>query len=50
MRIHKETASRMTDTRKGMRHPQTLNASSPTKVRVPITTSNAANSPSVAVV
>ena len=50
MRIQSETINSTREIRKGMRHPQLLKASSPMAVRVPITTSSAANNPSVAVV
>ena len=49
-RIQSETIDRIADSKNGIRHPHVLNASSPIQVRVPITTSNAANSPNVAVV
>ncbi len=49
-RIHIETARRMIETRNGTRQPHAANAVSPIAVRVPMTTSSAANSPSVAVV
>jgi hypothetical protein len=50
MRIHKDTIRSKSETRKGMRHPHALKASSPMPVRVPMTTRSAANNPSVAVV
>jgi hypothetical protein len=50
IRIHSDTARSTIEIRNGTRQPQSLNASSPSQVRVPITTSSAANSPSVAVV
>ena len=50
MRIHSETPSSTTETKNGMRQPQALKASSPILVRVPMTTSSAANNPRVAVV
>ena len=50
IRIHREMPSNRRDTRNGMRQPQALKASSPTYVRVPMTTRSAANRPRVAVV
>ncbi len=50
MRIHTDTASSTMDSRNGMRQPQSLNASSPKMLRMPTTSSNAANRPTVAVV
>ena len=50
MRIHSETSSNSSESRNGTRHPHALNASSPMAVRVPMTTSSAANKPRVAVV
>src|SRR5450755_3878304 len=49
-RIQTLTASRKTDTRKGMRQPQSANAASPIQVRVPRMTSSERKRPSVAVV
>ncbi len=50
MRIQSETIKSSSEARNGMRQPHALKASSPMPVRVPITTSSAANKPSVAVV
>lgn len=50
MRIQTEMASSRMDTRKGMRQPQSANASSPSMVRTPRITSSDRNRPSVAVV
>ena len=49
-RIQIETASRMPDSRNGMRQPQSPNAASPIQVRIRRISSNAMNRPSVAVV
>ena len=50
MRIHIDTPSRTIETRNGTRQPHSAKAVSPIHVRTPITTSSAANRPSVAVV
>ena len=49
-RIHKDTPSRITEIRNGMRQPQSANAASPIVERIAMTTPSAANRPSVAVV
>jgi hypothetical protein len=49
-RIQTETASRMTETRNGMRQPQSAKASSPIQVRTPRMTRSERNRPKVAVV
>src|ERR1700721_4003528 len=49
-RIQTDTPNRMTETKKGMRQPQTAKSASPIAVRVNRITSNDRNRPSVAVV
>src|SRR5690606_32883072 len=50
MRIQTEMASRKTDSRNGMRQPQSAKASSPTALRAPRITNSDMNRPIVAVV
>ena len=49
-RIQRETASRIADSKKGSRQPQSPNASSPMLVRMPRISRSARKRPSVAVV
>ena len=49
-RIQIETASRMAESRNGMRQPQAAKVGSPCVVRTPSTSSSAMNRPTVAVV
>ena len=49
-RMYTDTASKRIETRKGIRQPQSANAASPIKVRVPRITIKDRNRPKVAVV